>query len=377
LVKLERPLSMTLWGKLAFAVVVLQGLAQALFGALSSLAVPQKTVLVVCAGVYTALACWDGARERMGTGKYLLLQNALGLALPWLGSGHTAMSGLAVVSQSGLVLAGAGMLVPAALHTLNVLIACSVTLPAPFAAMMAYTFVVAVVFVMAFTQAVASELRTREKLDAASRELASYAAEAENLATMKERTRIARELHDSLGHTLTTTHVHLLVAERELTEVSERTRGALKTAQRVVRAGLDDLRRTVRALDAPVLENRSMEVALGLLVSDHDTDSLAAHFVVEGEPRSLPPVVALALYRVTQEALTNVVKHAQADRVEVNLSYGEREVRLLVRDNGIGMLGTREEKFGLQGIRERARVLGGSLDLRGSPGLTLEWKAPS
>lgn len=169
--------------------------------------------------------------------------------------------------------------------------------------------------------------------------------------------------------------MHLQLAEREL-EGESKARAAVLTAQRVLRSGLDDLRRTVRALHSPPMEARAFDAALALLVADHKTDALDASLQVEGCSRPLPPHVALALYRVAQEALTNVVKHARATRVEVTVRYAEDQVSLAIQDDGIGLGANAEEGFGLRGIRERAHALGGALDLRGSPGLLVQLSIP-
>jgi signal transduction histidine kinase len=337
--------------------------------------------------VYVALACSDRARAQIGTARYLAVQHLLALALPWLGHGRPAMSGLAVVSQTGLVLSSPSTVLAAAAHTLNVCLSSWCCLPDELALQMSYVFVVAVIFVMAFTQAVASELRTREQLDAALRELAAHASQAEELATMRERARLARELHDSLGHTLTTANLHLELLERDLLALGreparfddgagEEARQALATARRVLRSGLTGLRQTVRALHTLPAGAHALESALTMLVQDYRSHALSAEMQIDGSSRTLAAEVALALYRGAQEALTNVVKHAAASHVQVALAYEPSRVVLCVRDDGQGMGERSEEGFGLRGIRERASALGGSLELRNEGGLSLRLTLP-
>ncbi|MFM2415514.1 MAG: hypothetical protein RL385_237 [Pseudomonadota bacterium] len=365
------PLPMPLWGKLAFGAVVVQGGLAALFAANTGLSASEKVLLGAACLLYVALALSDRARERLGSTRYFALQHGLALALPWLGAARTAMCGLAIISQTGLATSPTRTLLAALPHAVNVAAACIVLLPGDLGEQLLYSFFVAVVFVMAFTHAVASELRTRVRLDAATRELTAHAAQAEELATLKERSRIARELHDSLGHTLTAAHVHLLLADRELSAHGDVARTALQTAQRVVRMGLEDLRHTVRALHAPALAGQSFDAALARLVKDHHAPPLSAAFRSTGGARELPPHVTLALYRVAQEALTNVVKHAQATQVDVELAYDAGSVCLRVRDNGRGLPVDVADGFGLSGVRSRARALGASLTLESRAGLAL------
>jgi signal transduction histidine kinase len=97
---------------------------------------------------------------------------------------------------------------------------------------------------------------------------------------------------------------------------------------------------------------------------------------IDGSSRTLSAELALALYRAAQEALTNVVKHAAASRVQVALTYEPSRVVLSVRDDGRGMGERSEEGFGLRGIRERVSTLGGSLELRNEGGLSLRLMLP-
>lgn len=359
-----RSVPITRWGKVAFVVVVAHGVTQYLWSPLRHEAPLRTILLLALVAVFTVLALHDGLRRHVPPGRYLLMQNALGLALPWVGAGHTAMAPLAVVSLSGLVLPGQWVIAPAVLHTINVLWVCAVYLPAEFGAQVSYIFVVAVVFVAAFTQAVAAELRMREKLDIASQQLAAQAAQAEEIATLAERERIARELHDSLGHALTAAHVHLQVAERDAIERPERAKKAIVCAREVVRTGLDDLRETVRTLKTPASEPLDLPVVLQRLAHTHQSGALHVTVHVHDVPPPLLAHASLALYRVAQEALTNVIKHAEASEASITLSAEGGSLYLRVQDNGRGLPSSYREGFGLTGIRERLAALDGQLTLQ-------------
>jgi signal transduction histidine kinase len=189
-------------------------------------------------------------------------------------------------------------------------------------------------------------------------ERAARAAEAES-AALAERARIAREIHDVLAHGLSAQLVHLEAARLLIENGADRER----ILERVVAArgmARDGLAETRQALSALRGELTPLEDFLAELVSAAD----GAEVTVTGEHRPLPAEASQAVRRVAQEALTNVRKHARGAKVTVWLDYGAREVMLNVRDSGgePGELNGSGGGYGLLGIRERAELLGGSLD---------------
>jgi signal transduction histidine kinase len=183
--------------------------------------------------------------------------------------------------------------------------------------------------------------------------------EAERAAALTERTRIAREIHDVLAHSLAALGIQLQATEVMLSEQQdiERALGTIAQARRLVDEGLTETRRAVRALrtDAPPLPE-----ALATLV-DHRPDAL----VVSGEPYALSPAAGLALMRVAQEAVTNAVKHAGGQPVTIALDYAETAVELRVEnplpdevaDASAEVVGG----YGLAGMHERLRLIDGEL----------------
>ncbi|MBY8878683.1 sensor histidine kinase [Actinacidiphila acidipaludis] len=191
-------------------------------------------------------------------------------------------------------------------------------------------------------------------------ERAARAAEAES-ATLAERARIAREIHDVLAHSLSAQTVHLEAtrlliergADREL--VLER----VTAARRMAREGLAETRQALSALRGDMAP---VEEFLRELVAQE-----GARLEVQGEPRGLPPEAGLAVRRVAQEAMTNVRKHAPGAAVTLRLEYRPEEVELEFRDFGgktpvDNSLGASGAGYGLRGMRERAELLGGALD---------------
>jgi signal transduction histidine kinase len=137
---------------------------------------------------------------------------------------------------------------------------------------------------------------------------------------------------------------------------------ALTKAQDLVQKGLTGVRESVAALRESPVRNRSLGEAIASLVQETQSSGIITEFEVTGEPQALEHKVALALYRAAQEGLTNVRRHARASRVDVRLDFQPGEVRLQVRDNGVGATDT-EGGFGLLGIRERMQLLGGRLEI--------------
>lgn len=211
-------------------------------------------------------------------------------------------------------------------------------------------------------------------------ERAARTAEAES-AALRERGRIAREIHDVLAHSLSAQMVHLeaarLLIERggEREEILQR----VVTARRMARQGLAETRQALSALRG---EMSPVEAFLHELV-----DSEGARLSVEGEARHLPAEAGLAVRRVAQEALTNVRKHAPGAKVAVRLEYLGEEVELEVRDSGRGQgdglpvdnaLRVSGSGYGLLGMRERAELLGGTLEAGpGEEGFVVRLRVPA
>jgi signal transduction histidine kinase len=201
------------------------------------------------------------------------------------------------------------------------------------------------------------------ELEEANAQLAVYAIQAEELAMTQERNRLAREIHDSLGHTLTIVNVQIEAAKVVMDSEPERALDALNKAQESARKGLTQVRESVASLRESPVSNQPLDQAITPLVQEAQSAGIVTEFRIVGEPQTLENKVALALYRAAQEGLTNVCKHARASRVDILLDYQPSLVSLEVKDNGVGATGT-AGGFGLLGIRERMQLLGGNLEIR-------------
>jgi signal transduction histidine kinase len=184
-------------------------------------------------------------------------------------------------------------------------------------------------------------------------------------AKTEERTRLARDIHDVLAHSLTALIVQLDGARMLLSRegASDDALGSVVRARHLAQDGLDETRRAVGTLRGDRVPGAGM---LAGLVEEFQLDSgVECEYSVDGEPVELPSPAQLALYRTTQEALTNVRKHAPSNRVQVHLHYGADGAELTVDDFGApppAKPNGTTDGYGLEGMRERAELLGGSLE---------------
>ena len=201
-------------------------------------------------------------------------------------------------------------------------------------------------------------------------ERARLFAASTQIGALEERNRLAREIHDTLVQGLAAIIMQLETADA-LFDAAQANRGreAVQQALALTRSNLDEARRSVLDLRAAPLEGRSLDKALAALVHEWQAKSnLAIDYEVTGS-RPLVARLEAGLFRIAQEALTNVVHHAQATRVKVKLISTPDSTRLSVEDNGRGFDPTRvpDERHGLIGMQERARLLGGTLQLHSRP----------
>jgi two-component system NarL family sensor kinase len=199
-----------------------------------------------------------------------------------------------------------------------------------------------------------------------------YAKSAETGA-VEERNRLAREIHDTLAQGLAGITLQLETADVLLESGQDvpRIRKTIEKALTLARASLEEARRSVLDLRAAPLEGRTLAQALDALAQETvSKGDLAVDFVLVGGERPLPVRIEAGLYRMAQEALANVVQHAAAQRVTLSLTTLPEQVTLVVEDDGHGFdpVQTQRDRFGLIGLNERAKLLGGALQLHSSPG---------
>jgi two-component system NarL family sensor kinase len=189
----------------------------------------------------------------------------------------------------------------------------------------------------------------------------------------EERNRLAREIHDTLAQGLTGIILQLEIAD--MADLPEAARAPVTKALEYARANLLEARRSVLDLRAEALEGRSLPQALDELTTAFGRETgIDAEFAGPPTIERYPARVESGLYRIAQEALTNVRKHAAASRVRVELRAHDDHLHLTVLDDGRGFKtgrsreSTSTDGFGLQGMSERVALIGGTLSLRSKPG---------
>ena len=204
-------------------------------------------------------------------------------------------------------------------------------------------------------------------------ERARLFARSAQFGALEERNRLAREIHDTLAQGLTATTLQLESADALLDAGPdvEQVREPLRRALSLTQSNLEEARRSVLDLRAAPLEGRSLSEALKILVDRWEVEQgVSARYRAINAARPLPPRVEVGLYRICQEALTNVARHAEAKGVTVRLIATPEQIQLVVEDDGQGFASAEISAYhhGLVGMRERARMLGGTLEIRSSPG---------
>jgi signal transduction histidine kinase len=198
-------------------------------------------------------------------------------------------------------------------------------------------------------------------------------------AVAEERNRIARELHDVIGHSVSVMTVQASAVRRLMREDQGKERQALETVESTGREALSEMRRMIGVLrgadGAPDLTPPPTLAQLDRLVETVRAAGLDVVVETVGKPVPLPPGLDLTAYRLVQEALTNTLKHASATRAEICLRYGDATLSVSVRDDGRGPEPEAVPGTGLMGMRERVAVYGGHLFVGPGPGGGYELRA--
>ena len=229
-------------------------------------------------------------------------------------------------------------------------------------------FAFVLVFVLLLVGAVLAEHESRNRLAKAHRRLREYAVQAEDRATLQERNRIAREIHDSVGHYLTAQSIQLENTALFLAEDRVKAATHLEKARQLGKEALANIRASVATLrKSPV--RRSLQASVEQLIADFRSNTNIEIVERVNLASTLPSEVSISLFRIAQEALTNITKHSHATKVFFNIESAEKQIVLSVRDNGCGFAPSQNTTgFGLQGMQERAAALGGKLEIMSSCG---------
>ncbi|MBB4741611.1 signal transduction histidine kinase [Actinoplanes octamycinicus] len=339
---------------------------------LESVAHPNPWPAIVTGALFSALVIlgswWLPGRAAGWRAGYLVLQGVLGLLM--FGAAHASWGGTLLLI----------VLVVQAVLLLPLPAAAVVAVAVPFGHVgmdwgaglrEGSGMLVAALFALVVTWLLRREQQTRLALAAANEQLAE-------LATTRERNRVARDIHDGLGHYLTTLQMQIRAGRALLARDPDRADEMFARAEEQAREALSEVRRSVAALRAPRADAPLGE-RLQRLAREASESGPSTHLEVRGQPRDLSPQVEEALFRAAQEGLTNVRRHAHASRAHVLLDYAPAQVRVVVGDDGSGGPPGESGGFGLTGLRERVAELGGAVALDSVPGQgsTLTVTAPA
>ena len=321
--------------------------------------------------VYTALGVLGGGLVDCGGGRraaYFIVQCALLTAMLWLSPirGFYAIIVLPLLSQAIFDLGRRGaLLVLVYLYALVISIwAIPYGWDGALEAFLNYSaaFAFTSVFTLITRQALVArrrEEKLRRELEAANEQLRAHAAQTEELATTRERNRVAREIHDGVGHYLTVVKTQLDAAAALIPTQPGRGREAVVKAARLTTEALEDVRRSVGSLRTDVARPPLPDALRELATHGEPVPTLS----IEGAPRALAPGIEHALYRAAQEGLTNIRKHARATQALLRLDFRTPSLIVLeLSDNGVGAPAATGGGFGLRGLRERIAVIGGTVE---------------
>lgn len=230
------------------------------------------------------------------------------------------------------------------------------------------------------------------ELEEAHRHLAQSVAQEQELAVLRERTRLAREMHDTIGHALVLISVKLEAAQRLRERDPERCDREIESTKEIARETMTALRASIADLRSPALEHEGINLALSRAAREFALRSnLHVIYTFQADIDLLPKAIEETLWKVSQEAFTNIEKHAHASHVQVCISRQDEKLHMQIHDDGIGLPSTLYQSqadnrllynspghYGLRGMLERIDVLGGHLTLHSGneQGTTIEIDLP-
>jgi len=211
----------------------------------------------------------------------------------------------------------------------------------------------------------------QDELKQANRKLRKFALSAEKLAQTQERNRLARELHDTLAHTLSSTAVQLEAAKALFDREPEQSKEMLSETLKNTKNGLVETRRALADLRSSELESFGLTRAIqNMANSAAQRGGFTVDFSMDKDLDMLPEDITHCLYRTAQESLENILRHASASSVSISLLSEADKINLSIRDNGSGFDSSaiKKDLFGIRGMRERVEMLGGTLSIDSQPG---------
>ncbi len=252
----------------------------------------------------------------------------------------------------------------------------AVTKEIPYSSMlsMVVSLIVSSVFVIGMSHLVKMQINEKEKqarinseLEQAYKMLIENSAAVQKLAIEEERTRMAREIHDTLAHTLTTLIVQLEACKKLAGADPSRLPGELEKAQELSRSGFNDIKRSIKALRPKVMEDKSLLASVTTVINEVTENTgvkVALHSSLPQELK-LSTGLEVAIFRAIQESITNSIRHGHATDIRVNITQVNGSIEVIVEDNGLGCTNIKAG-YGLKGIMERINALNGKAEFTSS-----------
>ena len=215
-----------------------------------------------------------------------------------------------------------------------------------------------------------------EELEKVNEQIQEYAMMSEKMAETRERNRLAREIHDTLGHTLTGIAAGIDACIATVDVAPETTKKQLELISNVTRDGIKEIRRSVSELRPDALERFSLDYAISKMVADMNAVSGArVYFNCQVKNLKFDEDEENAIYRVIQEGITNAIRHGKAEKIWITINREDSNILLQIKDNGVG---SKEIKsgFGTKHMKERIGMLGGTVTFDGSSGFTVNARIP-
>ena len=219
-------------------------------------------------------------------------------------------------------------------------------------------------------------LRLNSQLQNANRKLEEYAQEQVRMTETRERNRLAREIHDTLGHSLTGIITGIEACIMLMDIAPEATKEQLRAIAQVARNGITDVRHSVNALRPDALETLDLEAAIRKLVAESESSTgVKIDLVFPEDLQDLDQDEEDVLYRIVQESITNAIRHGNATHIDVRMEHVDNDLRIRIADNGKGCDDI-QSGFGLHHMQERIDMLKGTLSYSGKDGFVIEAVVP-
>lgn len=218
------------------------------------------------------------------------------------------------------------------------------------------------------------ELLYKELLKA-HKKLKEYADRVERLTIIEERNRIARDIHDTLGHKMTVLIMQLEMSSYMIDEDIEKAKQLIENAKKQAREGLLSIRKVVETLRINENVSRGIDFIKQMVDEFSKKTGSEVELKIKGNQIKMPSNVDIALYRIVQESLTNAVRHGKASKIDVEIVFRENSVNFCIKDNGTGVENIKEG-YGLKGMRERVEHLKGKVMFESRDGFEVKGYLP-